>query len=86
MASSGNLKKETIIKQLPAREAQRNSARKIKYLRGRLTRTSTTLVTVTLPDGTTKDITDKKDMERAIISSNKKNPAIVWHTFLLLPL
>jgi hypothetical protein len=30
------------------------------------------MVTITLPDGTTMDITDKKEMERAIIRSNKK--------------
>ncbi len=36
MATKGNFKKENIIKQLRIREAQRSSARKIKFLRGRL--------------------------------------------------
>ncbi len=71
VASKGNLNRENIIKQLRAREAQRSSARKIKFLRGRLNKSSTTMVTVTQPDGTTMDITDKKEMERAIIRSNK---------------
>ncbi len=47
MAAQGNQQKETIIKQLRLREQQRNTARRIKHLRGRLTRTATTIVTVT---------------------------------------
>jgi hypothetical protein len=73
IASSGNLKRASILKQLRHRESQRTTARKIKYLRGKLSRNSTTMVTVKLDDGSTKDITDKREMEKAIIASNKKN-------------
>jgi hypothetical protein len=73
IASSGNLKRASILKQLRHRESQRTTARKIKYLRGKLSRNSTTMVTVKLDDGSTKDITDKREMEKAIIVSNKKN-------------
>jgi hypothetical protein len=73
IASSGNLKRASILKQLRHRESQHNTARKIKYLRGKLSRNSTTMVTVKSDDGSTKDITDKREMEKAIIDINKKN-------------
>jgi hypothetical protein len=72
VAATGNLKKETVIKQLGQREQQRSTAKKIKYLRGKLNRSSTTMVTVTNEDGTTTDIFDKNLMEKAIISSNQR--------------
>jgi hypothetical protein len=72
IAYKGDHKKETILKQLRLREAQRNTARKIKYLRGKLDRNSTVMVSVPLPDGTTHDITEKRQMEKAIIASNKR--------------
>jgi hypothetical protein len=46
LAKEGNKPKETILRQLQQRENLRNSHRKIKYLRGKLTRNSTTIVTV----------------------------------------
>jgi hypothetical protein len=73
MAAQGNLQKETIIKQLRLREQQRNTARRIKHLRGRLTRTATTTVTIKDKSGVNIDISDKKEMEKAIINTNKKN-------------
>jgi hypothetical protein len=72
VTATGNLKKETVIKQLQQREQQRSTAKKIKYLRGKLNRGSTTMVTVTNEDGTTTDIFDKNLMEKAIISSNQR--------------
>jgi hypothetical protein len=72
VAAKGDLKKETVIKHLRQREQQRSTAKKIKYLRGKLNRSSTTMVMVTNEDGTTMDIFDKNLMEKAIISSNKR--------------
>jgi hypothetical protein len=72
IATQGNLKKSNILKQLRTREAQRSTARKIKYLRGKLIRNSTTMVSIKQNNGTSVDITDKRQMEKAIISSNKK--------------
>jgi 3-hydroxyacyl-CoA dehydrogenase len=73
MAESGNQKRESIIKQLRLREQQRSTAKKINFLRGKLQRNSTTMVTVKSQDGGSEDITDKRSMEKAIIASNKKN-------------
>jgi hypothetical protein len=72
MADSGNQKRESIIKQLRLREQQRSTAKKINFLRGKLQRNSITMVTVKSQDGGSKDITDKRSMEKAIIASNKK--------------
>jgi hypothetical protein len=72
LAANGNTKKESILKQLRLRESQRSTARKLKYLRGQLSKRSTTMVSITLPDGSNADITDKKEMEKTIIAANKK--------------
>jgi hypothetical protein len=72
LATQGNLKKSNILKQLRTREAQHSTARKIKYLRGKLIRNSTTMVSIKQNNGTSVDITEKRQMEKAIIKSNKK--------------
>jgi hypothetical protein len=87
MAAQGNLQKETIIKQLHLREQQRNTARRIKHLRGRLTHTATTTVTIKDKSGVNIDISDKKEMEKAIINTNKKkNPTIFSDRLLQISL
>jgi hypothetical protein len=80
LASKGNIKRETILKQLRLCESQRSTAKKIKFLRGKLNRYSTTIVTVKAPDGTLTEITDKREMEKAIIDSNKKKFRQSFHT------
>jgi hypothetical protein len=60
LASTGNLHKQNVLKQLRQRESQRATAKKIKFIRGKLNRNSTIIVTETLSDGTTVDITDKR--------------------------
>ena len=61
MAQKGDSTKEKMIKALREREAQRNSARKIRYLQGKLRSGSTTLVTTTDPEGNKVHIrTNKK--------------------------
>jgi hypothetical protein len=61
-ATQGNLKKYTILKQLHTREAQCFTARKIKYLRGKLVKNATTMVSIKQSDGTSVDITDKRQI------------------------
>jgi hypothetical protein len=60
LAEKGNFAKATILKVLRHREQQRHSARKIRYLRGKINTGSTTMVSI--PDGPDKwkDLTDKK--------------------------
>jgi hypothetical protein len=71
ISSQGNLKKANIIKQLRLREQQRSTARKIKYIRGRLSRQSTTMVTIKQQDRSTIELLNRKEMEKAIVKSNK---------------
>jgi ABC-type branched-subunit amino acid transport system substrate-binding protein len=72
LATQGNRDKEKIIKALQEREQQRSTARKIRNLRGKTRMGSTTMVTVTDPNGEKMDIMNQKDMEKAIFESNKK--------------
>jgi hypothetical protein len=71
MATAGNLKQASVLKKLRHHKAQRSTATKIKFLRGKLTRNSTTIVTVKNDEGFSVDITDKHKMEKAIIASSK---------------
>jgi hypothetical protein len=59
IASTGNQEKEKILKQLRIRESQRATARKLRYLRGKLNRNSTTVITIKNKDGTTSEINNK---------------------------
>jgi hypothetical protein len=82
VAAKGGLKMASVIKQLQSREAQRSTAKKIKYLRGKLNHNSTTMVTIINEDGSTSELTDKIQMEKAIIASKKKNPTLIWYSIL----
>jgi hypothetical protein len=72
VASKGNLKRENILKQLRLKESQWITAWKIKFLRGKLNKNSTTTVTAKDSDGSIIEITNKREMEKRIIISNKK--------------
>jgi hypothetical protein len=86
VASKGDHKKDVLLKQLRLREAQRNSAKKIKYLRGKLNRNSTTLVTYKDQGGNIIESSGKKDMEKTIIASNKRKFQLSFNTpFYLHP-
>jgi len=80
LAEKGNLTQSKMLADLRRREAQRTTARKLKYLRGKLRTGSTTIVTVTNDDGKTREITDKAEMERAILHSNNKKFSQSTHT------
>jgi hypothetical protein len=73
LAQEGNIHKSKIIKALRENEKQHQTARKIKFLRGKLAKSSTTIVTV--PDGNNawKDLTCKTDIEEAILKSNEES-------------
>jgi hypothetical protein len=72
LAESHNVKKGNMIKQLKERELQRQTARRIRYLRGKLKTGSTTMFTVDTAQGQTEDITTKRGIEDAIIRNNEE--------------
>jgi hypothetical protein len=72
LAEENNNDKATTLLQLRVREQQRTVARKIHYLQGQLTRSSTTLVTVESPDGGLHDISKPREKEKAIMKNNEK--------------
>jgi hypothetical protein len=59
-----------MLRQLREREHQRSVARKIRYLQGKAAKGSTAVVTIESPEGGCKDITDKSEIEEAIMKSN----------------
>ena len=87
LAEAGDTKKETMIKVLRHREKQRFTARKIKFLRGKINTGSTTMVTIQSDDGESKDLTGKREIEEAILSNNQQKYQQSFHTpFLQSPL
>jgi len=71
LADQGNTEKEKILKALREREQQRSTARKIRFLQGKLRTGSTTMVTTVDASGNRVEITDKEEMEKAILASNR---------------
>ncbi len=69
LAEQQELGKATMLCQLKEREHQRSVARNIRFLQWKLSKGSTTMVTVDTPEGL-QDITDKELMEQAIMNSN----------------
>jgi hypothetical protein len=68
-AEQQDLGRANMLRQLKERENQRSVARKIRYLQGKFSKGSTTMVTVDTPEGL-QDITDKELVEQAIMESN----------------
>jgi hypothetical protein len=56
--------KAKILQALRERETQRMTARKIRFLRGKINTGSTTLVSVENNDGTISDLTNKSDIKQ----------------------
>ena len=71
LSLAGNSDKETKVRRLQQRERQRSSARKIRYLRGKLSTECTTLVTVQDEQGQWVDLTSKHEIEKAIVQNNQ---------------
>jgi len=80
LAKNGDTTKEKMIKALRQREAQRVSARKIRYLQGKLRTGSTTLITTTDSEGNKVDITDQVELEKAILENNRQKFTQSAHT------
>jgi hypothetical protein len=80
IADKGNTSQEKALKALQEREKQRNTARKIRYLRGKIKVGSTTVVTTTDAAGNKIEITNQKDMEQAILDNNHKKILQSSHT------
>jgi hypothetical protein len=80
LAEKGNSEKEKILKALRHREQQRSTAKTIKHLRGKIRTGSTTIVTTTNANGNKIDITNKTEMEQAILNSNKEKFSQSAHT------
>ena len=68
----GNKKKEQILREMLHLEAQRSIFRRIKLINGGKQNLGTTFVEIEKPDGTIEQITNKKEMETAIIHENRK--------------
>jgi hypothetical protein len=87
IAEQGNQKKASIIKGIRQREQQRRSARKIRYLSGKVNNGSTTMVSVFNDRGHRIDLTNKEDIEQAIMKSNETKYRQSSHTpFFQFPL
>ncbi len=71
LAEQGNLKKEKVIQVIRHREKQCATARKIKYLRGKINTGSTTMITIQTEDGCKRDLTEKNEIEVAIMKNNQ---------------
>jgi hypothetical protein len=80
IADKGDLAKEKVLKDLRQCEQQRATARKLRFVRGKMRTESTTMVTVVDADGQRRDITDKLEMERAILCNNKEKFPQSFHT------
>jgi hypothetical protein len=80
LAQKGDSTKEKMLKALREREQQRQTARKIRYLQGKLRIGSTTMVTTTDPGGNRVDITDQEGIEQAILKSNEEKFRQSSHT------
>jgi hypothetical protein len=85
IAAEGNLEKGKVLKEIRQRERQRDTAKKIRFLRGKVSTGSTTLVTVQDANGISVDLTNKEDIERAIISNNEDKCKQSFHTPFLQP-
>jgi hypothetical protein len=86
LAIEGNSTKEKIIKEIKHREKQRDTARKIKYLRGKINTGSTTMVTVQLPDGALLDLTQKKRYRESNYGEQPTQiPTILPHSIHAIP-
>jgi hypothetical protein len=80
LAEKGNKEQSKILEDLRRREAQRSTAKKLRFLRGKLHSGSTTVVSVTNAQGEKIEITNKQEVEAAILASNKSKFSQSFHT------
>jgi hypothetical protein len=70
-AAKNHLDKAKILLSLKHQEEQKETARRIKYLRGKLNIGSTTVISVQGIDGKWRDVTDRNEMELEIMKENE---------------
>ena len=70
IAEDNNMDKAVMLQQLRTRESQRSVACKIRFLQGKVRTGGTTMVTVETPAGGLQDLTEKNQVEVAIMQSN----------------
>jgi len=80
LAQKGATTQEKMLKALREREKQRQTARKIRYLQGKLRSGSTTMVSTTDSEGNKVDITDQEGIEKAILKCNEAKFRQSTHT------
>jgi hypothetical protein len=80
LAKEGNVTKEKILRQLKQREQLRSSHQKIKYIRGKLQRNTTTTVTIMGEGGRPVELTKKLDIEQAILKENQEKFQQSFHS------
>jgi hypothetical protein len=74
-----------MIQILRHREKQMSTAKKIRYLRGKIFTASTTMVTIQNPAGECIDLTEKDDIELAIMMNNMEKYEQSFHLPFLQP-
>jgi hypothetical protein len=79
-AAQGNMAQEKVLQVLCEREQQRASAKKIRFLQGKIHTGSITMVTTLDPNGQRLDITNQQEMEQAILISNHQKFRQSSHT------
>jgi hypothetical protein len=80
LAEQGNVCKEKMLQALREREKQRETARKERFIQGKIRTGSTTMVTVTDSEGQQKDIMDQKEIEKAFLDANQHKFTQSAHT------
>jgi hypothetical protein len=72
IAVSGNSSQEKTLAALREREKQRNTARKLRYLWGKIQYGSITMVTTLDAEGNMMEITNQKEIEQAILDNTSR--------------
>jgi hypothetical protein len=80
LAAKGLKDKAKIVKELRAQEQQHNTAKKIKHIQGKLSRGSTTMVSVPNGPNAWVDVTCKEAIEQAILCNNEAKFKQSFHT------
>jgi sRNA-binding protein len=70
IAERGNTTHAQVLKSLREWEKQRTTAKKIRYLQGKLRAGSTTMVATVDQEGNKTDLTKQQDIEQAILDNN----------------
>jgi hypothetical protein len=69
---AGNIKAATHLRNMNRIEAQRQLFRNIRYMEEKLTAGSTTQVTITSPDGRSTELTQRDEVEKAVMADNER--------------